>query len=232
MSQFVRFHPLLENWLVWKNGIETRYLRDTIFIDTSSKEIVWQNIESKNRNMIRKAKKNNVKIEIDSIDNVREFIPLYKATMERNAADEYYTFHQNYFDFLQKMNENVCLFRALYDGKVISSSIMFYNKKFMHYHLSGSDWKYKNLAATNLLLYEAALWAADEGIKRFHLGGGLSPNDSLFSFKKQFNRKDRGRFVVGRTIFDKEKYAHLLRCRKDVDSEFDVDNSFMIQYRR
>lgn len=232
VSQFVRFHPLLENWKVWENGIETQYLRDTIFMDTSSQEIIWQNIESKNRNMIRKAKKNNIKIQKTSIDNIHEFIPLYEETMKKNNADAYYIFQQDYFDSLEKMDENACLFYALYDEKVISASIMFYNKKFMHYHLSGSDWEYRPLAASNLLLYEAAVWAAEKGIEKFHLGGGMLPGDSLFAFKKQFNRNSRGKFVVGRTIFDEEKYAYLLNCRKELNAEFDIDNSAMIQYRR
>lgn len=232
VSQFVRFHPLLENWTVWDKGIETRYLRDTIFMDISSPEVIWQNIESKNRNMIRKAQKNNVRVERAPIDDVEAFIPLYKATMEKNSADEYYIFHKDYFDSLKRMDKNVCLFYAMYENKVISAAIIFYNKKFMHYHLSGSDWEYRNLASSNFLLYEAAMWGAKNGIEKFHLGGGMAPDDSLFGFKKQFNRKERGKFVVGRTVFDEEKYVYLLKCRKDFDSEFNVNNSFMIQYRR
>lgn len=59
----------------------------------------------------------------------------------------------------------------------------------MNYHLSGSIWEYANLAPTNLLLYEAALWGCANGCKTLYLGGGVgSGEDSLFKFKKAFYR--------------------------------------------
>lgn len=57
ICEFVRFHPLLENWI----GLEKLYtevcLGDTVYIDTSSDDVIWKNIISKNRNVIRKAQK-------------------------------------------------------------------------------------------------------------------------------------------------------------------------------
>ena len=62
ISQFIRFHPLLKNYEVLPEVIETRYLRDTIFIDTSAIDLIMKNMDSKNRNMVRKAQKSNVEI--------------------------------------------------------------------------------------------------------------------------------------------------------------------------
>ena len=59
----------------------------------------------------------------------------------------------------------------------------------------------------------------------------MAPNYSLFGFKKQFNKNGRLPFVVGKTIFDIEKYNELLNYRTQMDSEFDRNNDFMIQYR-
>ena len=57
ICEFVRFHPLLENW----RGLDELYteiqLGETVFMDTSSEETIWNNLTSKNRNMIRKARK-------------------------------------------------------------------------------------------------------------------------------------------------------------------------------
>jgi hypothetical protein len=64
------------------------------------------------------------------------------------------------------------------------------------------------------------------------LGGGLSENDSLFGFKKQFNKNGRLPFYVGRTIFIRSVYDYLLGVRKQLDAEFDPNNDFLIQYRR
>ena len=63
VSQFVRFHPLLMNHETAPRMFETRYLHDTVYIDTSSPEIIMGNMGSKNRNMVRKAIKNGVTVE-------------------------------------------------------------------------------------------------------------------------------------------------------------------------
>lgn len=232
VSQFVRFHPLLKNYETLPLVIETRYLRDTIYIDTTNPEIIMSNMDSKNRNMIRKAQKNGITIVKNDIMEFDDFISMYEETMKRNGAEEYYTFQRNYFQSMKTMKENAFILYAIYEGMPISGSIMYYNDRYLHYHLSGSYTNYRKYSPNNLLLYEAACWASEHGIKQFHLGGGLAANDSLFGFKKQFNKNGRASFVVGRTIFDRDAYEELLDIRKIVDPEFDVNNGFMIQYRR
>lgn len=232
VSQFVRFHPLLENYEALPLVIETRYLRDTIYMDTSNVDVIMPNMDSKNRNMVRKAKKNGVTTIIKPISDYKDFIPMYNQTMKKNDAEEYYIFAEDYFESLVSMNENAYIIYSLYENKPISGAIMYYNDRYMHYHLSGSYFEYRHLSPSNLMLYDAACWAAERGIQKFHLGGGMSPDDSLFGFKKQFNKNGRASFVVGRTIFDENKYEELLEVRKKLDGNFDKDNGFMIQYRR
>lgn len=232
VTQFLRFHPLLKNYDILPNLIETRYLRDTIFIDTSDENIIMPNMDTKSRNMVRKAQKNGVVIIKKDIENYNDFIPMYCETMKKNGADEYYSFKKDYYESLKRLKDNAFILYAMYEDKPISGSIIFYNKHFMHYHLSGSYNEYRKYSPNNLLLYEGACWAAKNKIKQFHLGGGISSDDSLFGFKKQFNKNGRAPFVVGRTIFDKNAYDHLLQVRKSINPGFDVDNEFMIQYRR
>ena len=57
VAQFVRFNPLSNNAAVLPGVIERKYLRDTVYMDTTSAEIIWNNLDSKNRNMVRKAVK-------------------------------------------------------------------------------------------------------------------------------------------------------------------------------
>ena len=130
------------------------------------------------------------------------------------------------------MRDYSCILYAMYQDIPICSAILLYNNEYMHYHLSGSKTEYRSLAAGNLLLFEAACMAGKMGVKVFHLGGGMSPDDSLFAFKKQFNKNGRLRFDVGRTIFDEKTYNELLCIRKKYDEKFDINNGFMIQYRR
>ncbi len=232
VSQFVRFHPLLDNQELLSDVIETRYLRDTIYMDLTSSDVIFSNMDSKNRNMVRKARKNGVTIKVVGIEDYQDFIKMYNDTMKRDNADDYYIFDENYFESLKKLKDNACIFYAVFEEKPIGGSIFCFNANYMHYHLSGTYGEYRKLASGNLLLYEAACWGSERGIKRFHLGGGMNQDDSLFSFKKQFNKNGRLPFVVGRTIFNIESYNFLMQLRKKVDNSFDMNNRFMIQYRQ
>lgn len=71
---------------------------------------------------------------------------------------------------------------------------------YMNYHLSGSIKEYSNMAPSNLLLYEAALWGNANGCRSLYLGGGVgSGEDSLYKFKKAFYKPDDvKRFHIGK----------------------------------
>lgn len=231
ISQFVRFHPLLANENRLSLVIEKRYLHDTIYMDTASPELILSNMDSKNRNMVRKAVKSGVTVIRKPIEDYAAFMDMYIETMKKNSALDYYIFQDRYFESLKSMEENACIFYALYEGKPVSGAIMYFNSRFMHYHLSGTYTEYRKYSPGNLLLYEAACWASKRGIEKFHLGGGIMQNDTLFGFKKQFHKNGKIPFYIGRTIFDTEKYEELLKIRKSLDTNFNENNHFMIQYR-
>ncbi len=231
VSQFVRFHPLLMNHEAASSVFETRYLHDTIYIDTESPELIMQNMDSKNRNMVRKAAKNGVTIERKSIDHYQEFLPIYIETMEKDDVEEYYFFGEDYFKSQLELKDNSCIFFAILEGKPIAAAIMYYNDRFIHYHLAGTHTEYRKYAPSNLLLYETACWASEKGIKKFHLGGGITQDDNLFGFKKQFNKNGRLPFVIGRTVFNQAAYDKLMLVRKSADKNFDMQIMRMIQYR-
>ena len=233
VSQFIRFHPLMGNHILFNSISETRYIKDTVYIDASSEQAIIANMDNKCRNMIRKAEKSGVYIVDASISEYKPFLNMYKETMYRHSADDYYTFSEEYFDYLKEhLATNIIILYAFFNNQPISGALFLFNERFMHYHLAGSDQNYRNLAPSNLILYEASRWACARGIGKLHLGGGLSGGDSLFAFKKQFNKYGRLPFYVGRTVFNRAGYDYLLKLRKRSDPVFDIHNPFMIQYRR
>ena len=130
------------------------------------------NMDSKNRNMVRKAIRNGVTICHDKGEHLDEFIRIYEATMAHDHAAPYYYFEREYYEYLiEHMGEHVEFFYSVYEGKYIGAAMFFYNGEYMHYHLSGMYVQYRSTAATNLLLYEAAVWACEKGIRLLHLGG-------------------------------------------------------------
>ncbi|MEN1762025.1 GNAT family N-acetyltransferase [Anoxynatronum sibiricum] len=233
ISEFVRFHPVLRNSELNKTIYDVVDLGNTINMDLKSKEQIWNDLSSKNRNVIRKAIKSGVEIFWGSSSElIDEFIPLYNATMNKDNATDYYYFNNDFYNsVLNDLKYNCLIFYAVFEGKVISSSMIIFGNDKMHYHLSASDREHQSLAATNLLLYEAACWGCENGYKSFHLGGGLgSKEDSLYKFKKAFNKNSDTYFSIGKKIFDKEKYDELIQIR-NMESGFDTNTSFFPNYR-
>ncbi|MHC1724280.1 MAG: lipid II:glycine glycyltransferase FemX [Aminipila sp.] len=233
ICEFVRFHPNIENGPKVQEIYNAVQLGETVCMDLSDKDLIWSNIISKNRNVIRKAQKSGVEIRHGMSESlIKEFISLYNSTMDRDHAAEYYYFAEGFYNsIMEDLKGNSTIFYAVYEDKVIAASIILFSGERMHYHLSASNADYRSLAPTNLLLYEAACWGSDNGYKSFHLGGGLgSKEDNLFRFKKAFNKQKNTQFWIGRKIFNDTLYRALLEIRKQ-ESNFDENTGFFPKYR-
>lgn len=232
VSQFSRFHPILQNQKIMSVTSDVLYLKKTVCIELADQETIWENMTSNCRQNIRKAARNDIKIFWDHGEQLERFINVYEATMSYHDAEEYYFFEKQYFQYLvDQLKENVCIFYAMYEETVICAALLLYNEKYIHYHLGGTLTDYRNLGAMNLLLYEAAKWGEEKGIRTMHLGGGVQAEDSLLRFKKQFNRNGLLDFYIGKTIFMQEAYDELVEIRKRGDKDFMEKKRLMIEYR-
>lgn len=234
VDNFVRYHPVLANAVPMKEVSDVIDLGKTVAFHLDSPEVIWENIVPKNRNMIRKAEKNGIEIH-HAHDMVlfADFIRIYNATMDKDNAEEYYYFGEEFYKSIHEdLDGHYEMFYATLDGQIIAMSIMLFANKKMHYHLSGSMMEYRNLAPSNLLLYKAALWGCEQGYKTFHLGGGVgSGEDNLYKFKAAFNRKSDYQFSIAKMVFDQEKYDALVEERAARDPEFNRESKFFPLYR-
>lgn len=233
VSQFIRFHPLLQNHKVFEGSCELWKNRQTVFIDTADQTVINANLESRCRGAVRKALKNHIRIENGQSEEARRtFVRLYYDTMHRRNAADYYYFSEEFFsDFFANTADCCRLFYAMLDDETICSAIILYCNGRMHYHLSAAQRESLSLSPNNLLLYTAACWGAENGYRQFHLGGGVEPQDSLFLFKRSFHKKGLADFYIGRNIFWEEAYRELLDIRAASDKDFRPDNGRLIQYR-
>lgn len=230
VSEFVRFHPVLKNQESARGSYEIVALGGTVAMDLSSPEAVWANLTSKNRNVIRKAKKNGLRVYQGRYPEIYEtFREIYNATMDKDRADKYYYFAPAFYEsVLNDLPQNAQVFYAQAEDGTVAAAIMLVANGRMNYHLSGSRREFQHLAPTNLLLYEAALWGCANGCKSLHLGGGVgSGEDSLYRFKKAFYRGGPLQFYIGRKIFLPEVYEELTALRTDLPE----DGGFFPRYR-
>lgn len=221
ISEFVRFHPMVKNHNACRSFYEVIQLGEVVHMDLGSPELIWNNIISKNKNMIRKAVKNGVVIYNGRFPEIYEkFRAIYNGTMDKDDADEYYYFGEQFYEsVLNDLPQNAQVFWAEKDGHVIAASIMIGANGYLDYHLSGSLREFSSLAPTNLLLYEAALWGCANGYRTLYMGGGVgSEEDSLFKFKRAFYKGNLNHFFIGKKIFNQDKYDELLEKRVEIEN--------------
>ena len=167
---------------------------EVVHIDLKSQEEVWAGFTAKNRNVIRKAVKNDVRIVNGRTEEMyRQFRLIYNETMDEDGAEPYYYFEEPFYASLREdLPENAQVFQAEKDGKVIASSVLL--------HCNGRG--------------------CENGCRTLYLGGGVgSCEDNLFRFKRAFNRGELNHFFVGRKIYDPEKYDMLVSLRSGIRDE-------------
>ena len=223
VSEFVRFHPLAKNHEACREFYEVIQLGEVVHMDLSSPATIWDNCSSKNRNVIRKAMKNGVRIYNGRFPEIfGTFKKIYDATMDKDHAEAYYYFGDGFYkSLLEDLPWNSQVFFAEKDGQVISAAIMIGANGRLNYHLSGSLREFGHLAPGNLLLLSAALWGCANGFKTLYLGGGGgSGEDSLFKFKRAFFKGELNRFHIGKRIHAPAKYDELLALRGAIESNY------------
>lgn len=214
ISEFVRFHPVLNNKEELNKMYEINTLGKTVTVNLQSKTQLWNDFTSKNRNVIRKANKLGVEIFCTNDRKMLEkFIPMYNVTMNKDDADKYYYFGDEFYESVIKdMRKNMLFFYAVIDKEIVSIAMIIYANQKLNYHLSASNPDFNRFSPSNLLLSQVAEFGIENNFKTFHLGGGLgSAEDSLYKFKSSFNKVSGTYFSIGKKIFNQDIYEQLTK---------------------
>ncbi|MVX62345.1 peptidoglycan bridge formation glycyltransferase FemA/FemB family protein [Clostridium chromiireducens] len=210
IAEFIRFHPLIKNEKIFNKNIKIIHNRSTVYLDlTKGVDRIWsEDIKSKNRNMIRKAEKSGLEVEV--CNDYETFRNIYSKTMNKVEANDYYYFDEKYYEQMNT-SDNYVLLNIKKTDVIIASAIFMKYGEYFHYHLAGSLKEYLKFAPNNLLLWEAIKVGCKSGAKWFHFGGGLSDSleDNLFKFKSSFS-KCTADFYIGKRVHNREIYEHLI----------------------
>ena len=230
VSEFIRFHPLLKNYLLLSEIEDVHLIGHTVYLDLEKQKV--ENCLSKTcAKNIRTAYKKGLEFELlNPVEYIDEFLEMYTANMIRKSATPYYFFDEDYFMRLfDELLDNLWLARVHHQGKTGAFGLFLRHDRLIHYHLGCMDQNLRSYCPTNLLLYELALLAKKREKKFFHLGGSFQDNFGLFRFKKSFSNRTAD-FFVGRIVHDPESYDKLLKLRFEA-SDKDVENDYFPGYR-
>ncbi|MHC4243346.1 MAG: lipid II:glycine glycyltransferase FemX [Planctomycetota bacterium] len=213
IAGLIRYHPLLNNQKLLPGRHDVVFNRNTVAVDlTQSLDIIWsKHVHLKHRNSIRKATESGLEYIVDKdMKYLDIFVEIYRATMARLKAEEFYYFSNEYFDRVSKFGDNVFLGLVRLNRKVISAALFLRYGRFGHYHLAGSLEDYQRYNPNNFLIYNTLRYLKETGAELFHLGGGnsSSPDDGLFRFKKRFS-KNQYSFYISRLVLNEGIYGEL-----------------------
>lgn len=145
--------------------LEKKIRFQTAIIDLSMSESnIWQNsINSKKRNKIKKAQKNNILIEKFDYTGFDDYYQLMKETyqfagLKTNPREYYIKILKTYFQ-----NNKSIIFLAKKNSNLLSGNILLRNKHICHYWLSARKRGAENLGQGELLQWEAIKWAKKTG---------------------------------------------------------------------
>ena len=180
-------HPLFTNY--------------TFILDlTKSEEELLKNMHPKTRYNIRIAEKKGVKIIEDNSDKTfEEYLRLTKETTQRQsfyAHSEHY--HRLMWKTLKTSNfklktENdyeltAHLFIATYNNAVLVAWIVFVLGDTLYYPYGASSSNYREVMASNLMMWEVIKFGKKLGLKKFDMWGAMGPNpdtkDPWFGFHR------------------------------------------------
>ncbi len=231
VSEFVRFHPIVNNALDFKEIYNATWDRKTL--GTNLKDYddpVKQEFSKSCRKSIRQTLKKEVEYRIiEKPFDLSGFKKVYYDTMDRNDASEYYYFDDEYFEKIQEWyRENLLIIEVIFEGQVIAAGLYFLYNKMIHVHLSGTLKEYLHLSPAYILRYALTCWAKEKGYEYIHHGGGRTnkEDDALYLFKKQFASNTQFDFYLGRKIWMPEKYIEI--CRQN---QINPDQAFFPAYR-
>ena len=229
LVEFIRFHPLLENWRYFSGDIFDD--RATVWVDLAVPDLMAQ-YTTRVRTAIRKAVKTGLRVEWwDASEFLKVFPVLYADTMRTIGAENGYFFPPVYFKRLLVNAANDTPWMAICrdDKQVLAGAIFLPSAEMVEYHLSAANSEGKSRGATNLILHEAALRGQQAGKGRLHLGGGsnAAPDNPLLFFKAGFSPQ-RARFRIGQQIHQPQVYAAL---KADWDSHHGASGNRILFYR-
>lgn len=238
VAEFARLHPFIRNHLPLQKfpDIVIKARAPVVYVDLKQDE--WQirkNLTKGNKSSVSKARRCGMEIlRSKTKEEVDAFYQLYINTMQRNKAERAYFFSREFFnDTLRLLDEDVELFSAWYKGEIIAASLFLFKGDIVHYYLSGSAADYLFLCPNNLLLYEAIVWAKEQGYKILNLGGGYGIDGGLFQFKASFS-KTTADFYTYAKIHNQGLYDMLCEKKAEYASirgERSLPTDYFPQYR-
>lgn len=198
---FIQFEPNIElngkkyNYKNLYPSAHPLFTKYNFILDlTQSEDELLKKMHPKTRYNIRIAQKKEVKISEDNSGKAfNDYLNLAEETTKRQ---KFYAHSKNYHKLMwetlkdSKDNNDLSahLLKATYKGKTLVTWILFILEDTLYYPYGASSEEYREVMASNLMMWEAIKFGKNHGLKKFDMWGSLgenpNPNDPWYGFHK------------------------------------------------
>ncbi|WP_455757130.1 GNAT family N-acetyltransferase [Sulfurimonas sp.] len=237
IAEFVRFNPLYTNHKYFSD-ITPINANKNIIVDLKETDIWMNSYEYSTRKNVNKALRNNLTYKIiESKDmtkiDIENFSFIYNKTMTRNNADLEYLFNLEYFtNITNKLKQNAIFIFIYKDDVIISTELVLLNDYVAYSYLGGTLKEYFEFRPNDYLKHILIKELQERGLTYFMLGGGISINDGIFKYKKNFSKNGIYDFFISKSIYNYEVYDLILKqwCKKvDLQTQ-EKYNHYLLKY--
>ncbi len=148
-------------------------------------------IDSKTRNIIKKAQKSGVTVEIDNSCENMDF--LYECHVEGMKKIGGLAKKKKFFELVAKIfepGEEYNIFTAKLEGKKIASCLLLYYNNTVEYFVPVTLEGYRSCQPLSLIIYEGMKEAVRRGYKRWNWGGTWMTQKGVYEFKRKWATTD------------------------------------------
>lgn len=226
IAEFVRFHPLIDNGVDFKEAYKAIYDRKTVGTNLTYEDVIGTEFSKHKRKDIRKTLKNpDIRYEVDeNPSTLEDFVEIYYSTMDRDGAGDYYYFKPEYFQkMLDKLKGHITTGKVFLGEKLIAMGVYFRYGQFLHAHLSGTLSEYLEYSPANILKYALAIYGHENGYRVIHYGGGSSRSEDngLYQFKREFGKNTVFDFYIAKKVWNDDVYQRICEAAGvDVKADF------------
>jgi hypothetical protein len=207
VASFTRFNPVLANES-FSSGFDVVPSQENIIVDLRLHDLEHDSYEYSTRKNIKKAIRSGLSV-IKIIDDKRTWIPfftdIYFRTMDRNRAEKYYYFTEQYIEDL--VNSPFChLYFTMQQDVPISTEIVLGTNLNAYSFLGGTLEEYYPLRPNDILKDFIIRDLKKSGFAFFCLGGG---GEGVTRYKKTFARNGSRPFSFGKKIYNEHIYSDI-----------------------
>jgi len=212
VTSFIRIHPLLNNTFISLFPNQMKNNR-SVFVDTrKSIDILRREFKHSVRKNVRKARKNGVQVKRYDTIPFDTFCGIYQETMERNRADGYYYFSDDFFKLIDRqLKNNILTYIAYLDNKPVSAELVLKSDKYWHSFLGGTLTQYMKSCANSLIKDHIIKDAVQNNADTYLLGGGKEHGDNIYKFKSTFAPGSEIDFHIDCSVHNREVYDLLIK---------------------